>query len=253
MKFPPQIRLAALLLSFAPHSIASDFGVYAGWSYWQQAYSGDVNSVDSIVDIDLESDLGFNDERGNVIYAAIEHPLPVLPNFKLQRTEMEITGDGRLQRDIEFNNTTFGVDENISTDLDLSHTDITAYWQPLQNWVTLGIGFSVRIYDSKISIQSRTNANLRAKEELEQRLPLLYGKVLVEIPDSHFSVGAELQGFSYDGSNLIDAQLQVTYESVFGVGATLGWRSLQLDLEDIDDVDADIDISGAYIGITYHF
>lgn len=253
MKFPSRISLAALLLSLAPLTAASDFGLFAGWQSWQQDYSGDVNSVESTITIDLESDLGFDDERSNVFYAAVEHPLPVLPNFKVQRTEMEISRDGTLQREIEFNSTTFAADENIFTNVDLSHTDITAYWQPLQNWVTVGLGFTVRLYDSRITIQSRTNTGLRAKEELEQRLPMAYGKALVKIPNTNFSVGAEVQGLSYDGSNLIDAQLQVAYESIFGFGAALGWRSFQLDLEDIDDVDADIDVSGVYFGVTYHF
>lgn len=253
MKFPLWIPLAVLLPGFAPLSVASDFGLFAGWSNWWQSYSGDVNSVDSAIDIDIESDMGFDDEQSNVFYAAIEHPLPVLPNFKLQRTEMEISGNNTLPRDIEFNNTTFAVGENIFTDVDLSHTDITAYWQPLQNWLTLGLGFTVRFYDSRISIRSRTNTGLRAKEELEQRLPMAYGKALLEIPNTNFSIGAEVQGLGYDGSNLIDAQLQVAYESIFGFGAALGWRSFQLDLEDIDDIDADIDVSGVYLGITYHF
>ncbi|MGI9289572.1 MAG: TIGR04219 family outer membrane beta-barrel protein [Pseudomonadales bacterium] len=253
MKSPLWIPPATLLLSLAPLSIASDFGLFAGWHSWQQDYSGDVNSVESTINIDLESDLGFDDERNNVFYAAVEHPLPVLPNFKVQRTEMEISRDSTLQREIEFNSTTFPAGENIFTNVDLSHTDITAYWQPLQNWVTLGVGFTVRLYDSRISIESRTNTGLRAKEELEQRLPMAYGKALVEIPNTNFSIGAELQGVGYDGSNLIDTQLQVAYESIFGFGAALGWRSFRLDLEDIDDIDADIEVSGVYFGITYNF
>lgn len=253
MKFLFRMTAAALLLCFTPLSKASDFGLFGGWQLWQQSYSGDLNSDTSRIIIDVEKDLQYDDERSNVFYAAVEHPLPVLPNFKLQRTEMETSSVGTFQRDIEFNNTTFATDTSFFSSLDLSHTDITGYWQPVQNWVTIGVGVTVRIYDSRVVIQSRTNNGVRAREEVEQRLPMAYGKARLEIPNTHFSVSAELQGLSFDGSNLLDAQLQVAYESIFGFGAALGWRSFHLELDDINDLDTDIDVSGVYLAATYHF
>ena len=253
MHLPLRQVPTALLLCFAPFATASDFGLFGGWQLWQQSYSGDVNSVASSITIDVESDLQYDDERSNVFYAAIEHPLPVMPNFKIQRTEMETSRTGTLRREIEFDARTFAADSSVSSTLNLSHTDVTAYWQPMQNWLTIGVGFTMRFYDSRITIQSRTTPGLRAREEVKQKLPMAYGKASLQIPNTNFSVGAELQGLAFDGSSLIDAQLQVAYESVFGFGAVLGWRSFQLDLEDIDDLDADISVAGVYLGATYHF
>ncbi len=253
MKFLLTKMPAALLLCFAPLVMASDFALFGGWQFWQQGYSGDVNSVTSSVIIDVEKDLQYDDQRSNVFYAAVEHPLPALPNFKLRRTEMETSGTGTLQREIEFDNTSFATDTSFFSSLDLSHTDITAYWQPMQNWLTIGLGFTVRVFDSRIIIRSRANNSVRAREEVEQRLPMVYGKALLEIPNTRFRVSAELQGLSYDGSNLFDAQLQIAYESIFGFGAVLGWRSFQLELDNADGLDADIGVSGAYLGATYRF
>ncbi len=253
MQFLQRKTAAALLLCATPFATASDFSLTGSWQLWQQSYSGDVNSAASNITIDLENDLQYDDERSNVFYAAIEHPLPVLPNFKVQRTEMEVSRSGTLRREIEFDEKTFAADSSFSSTLNLSHTDITAYWQPMQNWLTIGLGFTIRLYDSRITIQSRTTPSLRANEEVEQKLPMAYAKASLQIPNTRFSVGAELQGLGYDGSSLIDAQLQVAYESIFGFGAVLGYRSFQLKLDDIDDLDADISVTGAYLGATYHF
>ena len=223
------------------------------WHLWQQDYSGGINSVTSSMIIDVEKDLRYDKKRGNVFYAAVEQPLPLLPNFKVQCTEMETSGTGTLQREIELNNTPFANGTSFSYSLDLSHTDITGYWQPLQNWVTFGLAFTVCIYDSRIIVRSRINSGVRVKKEVEQRLPMAYRKASLQIPNTNFSVAAELQVSGYDGSSLVDAQLQIAYESIFGFGAVLGWRSFQLDQENIDDVDADISVSGGYPGVTYQF
>lgn len=246
--------VAALLFSLpTPAPQASDFGLFAGWSTWQQNYTGDFNSVTSAISVDVEDDLAFDDERNISFYAAVEHPLPAMPNLKFTRTQMEISRNGRLQREIDFNDTTFAANTSIHSRVDLSHTDVTAYWQPVQHWLTVGLGFTVRLYDSRIVVQSRAESDVRAKEELEHRLPMAYGRALIEIPNTGFSVGAEVHGVTYDGSNLLDTRLELAYQSIFGFGAMLGWRSFQMELDDIDDIDTDIGVSGVYLGITYRF
>ena len=66
-----------------------------GLNAWQQQYEGDVQSGPSVVD--LEDDLGYDDEIGPSLYLALEHPVPVLPNILLQRTEMESDALGDVQ------------------------------------------------------------------------------------------------------------------------------------------------------------
>jgi hypothetical protein len=50
----------------------------------------------------------------------------------------------------------------------------------------------------------------------------------------------------------VDFQATIGYESSLGAGVELGFRSLDLELDDIDDVAIDLTIEGAFIGVFYH-
>ena len=54
------------------------FGVYAGVGTWQQQPTGELQSGGSAVDV--ETDLGLEEDVSQVGYLAIEHPIPVLAN-----------------------------------------------------------------------------------------------------------------------------------------------------------------------------
>ena len=71
-----------------PASADSIFGVYAGFGTWQQSYGGDVTS--GIAAVNVETDLGLDDVDNNVLYLAVEHGVPVLPNVRLQSTQLKV-------------------------------------------------------------------------------------------------------------------------------------------------------------------
>lgn len=243
-----QSILAASLFAGTTHLVHADtiLGIYAGAGVWQSDISGDVQ--DGITAIDTEDDIGLQDNDNNYFYAALEHPIPLLPNIKLQHTKLSVDGDNELNRIIDFNGSQFSINENVSAEADLTHTDATFYYELLDNWASLDLGITVRLFDGFVEIQS---ADESASEDLDVPIPMLYGKVRFDLPLTGLSLDAEANGIGYSGNKLIDATLRVAYESGIGLGLEGGYRSLQLELD--EDVEADIDLSGLFIGINFHF
>ncbi len=243
-----QSILAISLLAGTTQLAQADtiLGIYAGAGIWQTDISGDVQDGTAV--IDTEDDIGLDDNNNNYFYAALEHPIPLVPNIKLQHTKLSVDGDNELTRSIDFNGSQFSGSENVSAEADLTHTDATFYYEVLDNWVSLDLGLTVRLFDGFVEIQS---SNESAREDLDVPIPMLYGKVRFDLPLTGLSVDAVANGIGYSGNKLIDATLRVAYESGLGLGVEAGYRSLQLDID--EDVEADIDLSGVFVGINFHF
>jgi outer membrane protein len=240
--------IPALLLA-APVYADTVLGVYAGAGSWQQEYSGTVAS--GLVDVDVEDDLALDDENNNMFYAAVEHGVPLLPNVRLQYVEISPAGDSVLTRPIDFNGAVFNMSDPVATDVELSQTDVVAYYQLLDNVVSLDLGLGVRWVDGYVAVASTLESS---RAELKGVLPMLYAKVRVDLPFGGLWIAAEGQGTGYDGNSLIDATAQLGWESKWGVGAEAGWRMFRLELEDYDEFSgADFDVSGPYMALNFHF
>ena len=122
MKLKGIVAVAALLLT--PLAQADTiFGFYAGAGTWQQGYSGDVTS--GLAAVDVEDDLGLDDDEQNVVlYAALEHPVPGLPNIRAQYMSMDTSGANVLDRTIEFNGQSFTIADSVDTSVELTQAEI---------------------------------------------------------------------------------------------------------------------------------
>ncbi len=226
------------------------FGVYAGMGTWATDVEGDFEFVGNVGndEINLADDLDIEGENNSVLYVAIEHPLPFIPNVKLQRSEMTAESSTTLSSEITFDDTTFPVNEVVDTTLDFSHTDATLYYEILDNWVSLDVGFSVRLFDGEIDIQSTSDPSLSANVDLNAPIPMLYGKARFDLPFSGFSAAAEINTLGV----VSDTTFKVGYESPLRFGVEAGYRIFSVSLDDIDDLDTGIDIDGAYVALTLH-
>ena len=246
------VGLAASLSSLVSTEANADtvLGIYAGVGSWQQEVSGEVAAA-SLVDVDIERDLDLEDDTNNVAYFALEHFVPGVPNLRLQYADISSSGANVLSRQIEFNGTTFNVNTDVVTDLDLTQTDVVLYYEVLDNWVSLDLGLMARIVDGELVLVSSTE---RADAEFSGALPMLYGRARFDLPFTGGWVAADAQGVAYNGNELIDASARIGWESPVGLGFEVGYRSWRLTLDDIDDVDsAEIDLSGPFAMLNFHF
>lgn len=241
--------LSVLCATALPAAADTVFGVYAGVATWQQEASGNVAS--GITDLDVEDDLGMDDDSNNMFYIALEHPIPTLPNIRVQHAEIKLGGDNVLSRSIEFNGNSFALAEQVATDIDLSQSDAVLYYEVLDNYLTLDLGLAARYVDGYVEVSSTTT---NASAEFSGVIPMLYAQARVDLPLTGFWLGAQAQGVAYDGNQLLDANAQVGWESPIGLGVELGYRAFKLELDQFDEVDsAEIDIDGVYFGLNYHF
>lgn len=248
-RFTGVAGLLGLLLAGGTAQADTLFGVYAGAGTWQQGYAGDVSANGEAVD--LEDDLDLKDRNNNVLYLAVEHGVPVLPNLRLNYTDVSTTGRSTVTRDFTFADQTFTVAEVVASDLELMQADAVAYYQLLDNVVSLDLGLAARYVDGDVQMVAQSGAT---RVRFEGVLPLLYVRTRADLPFTGLWIGAEAMGLAFDGHQLVDANAQVGWESPIGLGAELGWRSLNLELDSIEDIDsAEIDVSGPYAALNFHF
>lgn len=241
-------KLAPLALAFAASTASADFiGIYAGASYWSPSFGGEFRSDGSPDMIDVDRDLGYSADSASAFYVAFEHPVPLLPNIRIERTNLSHSDDSQLERTIEFNGETFTQGSGVNSKFDLTHTDWTAYYEFLDDtlWLSLDAGATLRVFDGKVRIEDEDVT-------LNLLTPMLYGKADIFIPGTDFSVGAMVNYLDVGDVLMSDRRAYIAYESPFRVGAELGYRVLDIELDDIDDIDADFSTEGFYASVTLH-
>ncbi len=241
---------------------AADFAARIGVSSWQQDLGGSIDSTNSeIGTVSVEDDLGFGSESGLSYYLLLEHPLGVVPNVKLQYTELNSDESNDLQRDITYDNVTFTANQTIRSALDLNHVDLSLYWQPVQGRFDLSLGFTIRVLDGSFTVRSENNESV-ARQSVDEALPLPYAHIGYEFGDTGMSIEAEVKAAAFEGDKFIDSNLRLAWESNIGLGLEFGYRSITLDADDLDVtdsngnpdfIDLDIEAKGLYFGAFYEF
>ena len=130
-------------------------GLYVGGGSIDYDLSGEVKDLEqnNANDLDLEDDLGLEGESGSYFYVALEHGIPVVPNFRFAYSDITESATNTTETVIDFGGETFPVDSRIKTDLDFSHYDLTMYYELLDNWVNLDLGLTVRKLDGQLEVK----------------------------------------------------------------------------------------------------
>jgi len=264
-KFDALSRLAylvlALVLATTPALDAradTIFGVYVGGGVWSQDVEGTAVSstgvalVDTAANtLDLEDDLGFSNENNRYFYVGLEHAIPVVPNIRVDYSEIAQSATGQLNRSLSFNGQTFDFSSNITSDIDLEQTDLLLYYEVLDSVVSLDLGIGVRYVDGFVEVAD--DAGLSAAE-FDGLIPLVYAGGRADLPLTGFSVAAQARGLSYKGEQLIDAEARIGWESDLGLGIEVGYRVLNLEVDELDEIDAaDLRFQGPFAGLNFSF
>lgn len=227
---------------------ADTAGIFAGVGQWKLDPSGTVaNGTDQV---NLVTDLGLNKDNQNNYFVAIEHPLPFLPNFKIQRQEARVKGTNVITRTFTYSGQTFSANDTVVSDVDLGHNDIIMYYELLDNVVSLDLGLNVKNFDGTVDINSTTQS---ATDNLNAFVPMLYGHAKFEVPATNFAFDVEASVISYKGDSFSDVKAAVGYESDMGLGAELGYKSIKLNVNGLSGIDANTTFDGYYFDFNIHF
>jgi outer membrane protein len=238
--------IAAFIVALAPVASHADllFTVGAKASVWNAEPTG---QIDDGISVDSSNNgLGLDSENGTQLSVFFEHPIPVLPNIKLKQTSLDLSGEGVLAT--SFNGQAFA--GAVTSDLDLSHTDVTLYWGlplPLP-YVDINFGATARMFDGSAEVK---NAGATESVDLNATVPMVYGAVKVDTP---FGVYAQVDVnyIGYSGNTLSDISYGLGYDlpvPIADIGLEAGYRSLSMKTdEDLTDIATDVDVSGLYYG-----
>ena len=155
--------------------------------------------------------------------ATIEHPVPLLPNFKLSLSEV--------------NNDTY----------EYTKIDYTAFYEILDNdAISIDVGLGISQFEGgKYLSQSFSGATPHAYVDAELALPFLNSTLYTDI---HF--------LNYDGNQITDAIAGLRYDFnlvAVDLGLKAGYRVQSFDAKDFDDLSFDITTDGYFVGLHADF
>lgn len=232
--------VAMTLLGISNVASADFLGLYVGAGSWSHDPSGSFESTQggSTADIDMKNTVGLDKESETYLWLALDHPVPVLPNIRLESTPLRHEGtSGTL--------TFLGGSTSGTTTVDLTSTDIIPYYRLLDNWVNLDLGLVVRQLDGEFTIGSQSQA-------LSLTVPMIYLAAQFDLPLTGLSVGADIKSLSLGDNSYSDVRLRALYEMGV-VGFELGTRTTNITLEAESNINADIDFKGMMFGMYLHF
>lgn len=240
--------LGAMSLALAGNVSADTiFGIYAGAGTWQSEYSGELGKTPAST-----NELGFDENNNSFYYIALEHPVPLIPNIKLQQNDISSSQTGTLNHEFSLANSTYLTGTELSTDIDLSYTDAVLYYEILDNWLNLDLGVTLRKYSGQLTANAN-NMN-SDKVDVDLTLPLGYARFQFDLPLTGFSAGLEANYINYKDNSISDYSAKVSYtlDSVLDLGIEVGYKAATVKIDE-DKVDTDIRLKGPYAAATFHF
>ncbi|BED88046.1 MULTISPECIES: TIGR04219 family outer membrane beta-barrel protein [unclassified Pseudoalteromonas] len=231
-------------------------GLYVGVDGWQSDNDGQFSYKDN-----APQDFNFEDETFISYYAALEHPVPLVPNLKLKYTELELNGSATLTDTFSFNGSDYVVGTTANTLSDLTHIDYILYYEIFDNdLISIDLGLNAKQFDGDIVVTGTTQqggTNFSETVDFSGFVPLAYGRAEAGLPFTGLSVFFEGSFLAIDDSKVQDYQVGVAWELIdnlaVDVAVKAGYRSMTLELDDVDDINSDIDASGPFAGIQVHF
>jgi len=238
------IAVGGSLIIAAPFASADVLGLGASVSYWDSDLSGKAGNKNDLVDVENELDLD-SDTNAN-LSAYFEHPVPVLPNVRLNYTRIEQSGRGEISTGL-FDGVTGEVDSN----LDLDQFDVTLYYEVLDNWVNLDLGLTARNLDGELIVQETAIGGEVSRTEVSGVIPMGYLAARFDLPLTGVSAGGEANVISFDGDSVYDFNVYGQYElSLLQLRA--GYREIRIDYEDSNDR-LDIELGGPFVSAGLSF
>lgn len=232
--------LAASLISVSAN--ADVLGMSASLAYWSPDTSGTIQSGGG--EIDVDKDLGLSRDDSAIFTATFEHPIPIIPNFRFQFSDMDQVSYGTIDN-VDFKGQNF--DGPVQTSLDLTNYDFTLYYEVLDNWVNLDVGLTAKVFDGELQLREQ-NANPVASysaTDLDSIIPMLYGSAGFDLPITSLTVGVEGSAISMGSDSAYDLLAKIRYQaSFFGVEA--GYRAVGLNGK-VNNINVDVTSDGPYL------
>ncbi|MEA3331616.1 MAG: TIGR04219 family outer membrane beta-barrel protein [Campylobacterota bacterium] len=255
-KILASLACGAMLASTASSDMIK---IEGGAGIWQQTPSGDAEYTDATT-VDGENKFDEDQLNKGYVWMLIKHPIPIVPNLRLEYTSLESTGKATG----EFKDYTVTVGAEADTFIEMKQYDIIPYFNILDNlgWTTVDIGLDLKVVEASYKadgvIDNDTGFPINYSDSATVVIPLLYLRARVEFPATNLAVEADTKYISYGDSYLIDTRAKIDYTldfvPVIKPAIEVGYRYQGYKFDD-DDQDGKIDLtfSGFYAGVMLRY
>lgn len=240
------LAIGGSLILVAPLSQADIVGLGASVSYWDSDLSGQAANNGDVVDV--ENDLNLDSDSNANASLYLEHPVPLLPNVRLNYTVIEQSGRGELGTS-GFVGIPGSVE--VQSDFDLDQLDLTLYYEVLDNWVNLDLGITARDLSGELIVQEIGGGLAANETTVDAVIPMGYLSARFDLPLTGVSVGAEGNFISFDGDSVHDFNAYGQYE-ISLIQLRAGYRQMAIDYEDGNDR-LDVEIGGPFVSAGVSF
>ena len=197
----------------------------------------------------LDKTFGFTEAQDIFLKAYLEHPFPLLTNIKLGYTTLSHDGASSVEEFSwgEIRDYVGQIDNSLSLDM----TDVTLYYEILDNWVEVDAGLTLRYFSGDMSVHA---AGEYDNVDFSIWAPLLYGKARFNLPVTDLSFQLEANAISYWDMTTYDYELSARYTLAMGIGLEAGYKALYIESDElVDGFHADMDFSGPYASAIWDF
>ena len=239
----------AAILSLPAISMADTLSVAVGGGMWQADPSGYFRnqSKGDPLDVSVKDNLFWQEEDQTYLFITFEHFVPIVPNVRIMSTNLDYSGSGIAS--FTLNGETFSGD--VTSEGSLDQTDVLAYWEVLDNVVSLDIGLNLKFLDISYKVDSSLGSG-PTSDSLDLTVPMLYGAVGGS-PMPGLYLGVEGSWIGYDGNDLTDLTAKISYTTDFYLGIEGGYRSQSYTLDDVDGYFGKLDFEGPFLGAYLKF
>jgi len=239
------ILIATSLFALSTTAQADALSLTVGGGIWNATPDGTFNKVNDSTSVDVKDNLFLDTESQGYAFITLEHFIPIIPNVRLIYTDNSYAGNGTST--FTFDGQPFN--GNVVSDIQMTTLDLIAYYEVLDNIVSLDIGLNIRQLSIDYTITSAASVTT---DSFNETIPMLYALVGVT-PWPDFLLSAEMSYVTYNGSTVSDFTAKVSYTTNFLVGIEAGYRSQALELDDINNTNADISFDGPFVGAYLKF
>lgn len=253
--------IAASIATLLSTSVQADtlLGLYIGGHIWDVETTGSFGEKNSTTGDVVSQNFSFKDEQQGSFYIALEHPIPLIPNIKISSTTLDTSGQTTItSNDFSFGDIAYPVGTTVDTIFDVNYIDYTLYYEILDNdLLSFDLGLTARDIDGNLSVTDNLGVLSISEEEFSAVVPMLYGSAVIGLPLTGVNVFVQGNYTGYDDSSIYDFQVGVSYAVLDNLAVDLdlelGYKVVKMDIEDIDDVYADMEFKGIFAGATVHF
>lgn len=229
-----------------------------GGSWSTSAPTGSLTTAGTVGDatFDFQNQANLGETTDNAyMWAVLDHPIPIVPNIRIEQVTLKSAGTKNV-------NIANLINGNIETELDMSNTDMIAYWGvPFATWLPfmdeVDFGLGVKSFSGALIMDNGTPADTVNTSFDGAMVPYGYAKLRV-VPPFMMGIGleVELKQMAVEDVATFDETIvkadwgflaPLPLLDIEG-GIEVGYRSMNLEV-DVPELNANFGFDGIFFGV----